>query len=48
MLPEKKDFLDQQYEDDVFLEKTFGFEEQIPQKRQEIVKRYFKNLAEEN
>ncbi len=46
--PEKKDFLDQQYEDDVFLEKTFGFEEQIPQKRQEIVKRYFKNLAEEN
>ncbi len=44
--PERRNFLDKPYEDDVFSDNSFGFEENIPQKRQEIVKRYFKKLAE--
>jgi len=44
--PEKKNFLEKPYEDDVFVDKAYGYEESIPEKRQEIVKRYFKSLAE--
>ena len=43
--PEKKDFKDRPYEEAVF-EKAYGLEENIPQERQNIVRRYFKNLAE--
>lgn len=43
---EQKNFLEKPFEDDVFAEQSPGFEENIPQKRQEIVRRYFKKLAE--
>jgi hypothetical protein len=44
--PERKDFAEKPFEDEVKAETTYGFEEKIPVKRQEIVRRYFKKLAE--
>jgi len=43
--PEKQDFISKPFEDEVFFEKSYALEENIPQKKQEIVKRYFKELS---
>ncbi|MBW3020838.1 hypothetical protein KY334_06065 [Candidatus Woesearchaeota archaeon] len=44
--PEKMDFISSSFkEDDVFLEKDFSLEEDIPREKQDIVKRYFSELA---
>ncbi|MBW2997933.1 hypothetical protein KY321_00200 [Candidatus Woesearchaeota archaeon] len=44
--PEKMDFISNSFkEDDVFLEKDFSLEEDIPREKQDIVKRYFSELA---
>jgi len=43
--PEKKDFKDTPFQEEVAAEQAFGLEERIPQRSQEIVKRYFEELA---